>query len=43
MYVYVKMIFIYLEYIKQVSLETILFLQGALTHKKVGDPCYRPI
>ncbi len=42
MYVYVTMIntmifiilFIYLEYIKQVTLETILSL-----HRKVGDPC----
>ncbi len=49
MYVYVTMInkfifiilFIYLEYIKQVALETILSLQGALTLKKVGDPCSR--
>ncbi len=46
MYVYVTIInkiifiilFIYLVYIKQVALETILSLQGALTHKKVGDP-----
>ncbi len=45
MYVNVTMInkmifiilFIYLEYIKQVALETILSLQGA-PHKKVGDP-----
>ncbi len=49
MYVYVTMInkmifiilYIYLECIKQVALETILSLQGALTHKKVGDPCSR--
>ncbi len=29
-----------MEYNKQVALETILSLQGALTHKKVGDPCF---
>ncbi len=31
-------LFIYLEYIKQVALETILSLQGALTHKRLVTP-----
>ncbi len=30
-----------LEYNKQVALETILSLQVALSHKNVGDPCFR--